>query len=250
MDLLIQFKKYLLQDKAKHSKATVKNYLADVRKFINWFENAFHAEFVPELITKPLVEVYIKNISSMNSQNQISAARSVKRYLSSLKKFYSFLLEMQFVTQNPFEAKFNSTNTEIDLFHLKEFKNYLLLSRASRITRNNYLADVHQFAEWLKKLPDGKSLNKISSMLVEEYKNRLLYEAKFSPVSVNRKLSSLRKYLSWLKTQGFINIDPVFEQVSLPSNNIETIQNSSIEFEKPKPELKDEFIYSTFPPML
>ena len=52
MDLLTEFKRYLLQDKVKHSKITVKNYVSDVRKFINWFENTFHREFLPELITK------------------------------------------------------------------------------------------------------------------------------------------------------------------------------------------------------
>ena len=66
MDYANQFRLYLLQDKTRHSKLTVKNYLADVKKFIAWFENRFHRNFIPRLITPSLVEEYKTVIEHKN----------------------------------------------------------------------------------------------------------------------------------------------------------------------------------------
>lgn len=55
-------------------------------------------------------------------------------------------------------------------------------------------------------------LDRIDNHVLEEYKARLLNEAKLSPVSINRKLSSLRKYVRWLEDRKVIAI----KQESIP----------------------------------
>lgn len=249
MDLLAQFKKHLLQDKKHHSKVTVKNYIADVRRFIYWFENAFHTEFLPNLITKQIADIYKSQSLNPNAQNQVSAARSFKRYESSLRKFYSFLLASNLTSQNPFEIEIKQDAIQTDLFHLKEFKNYILLSGISSITRKNYLLDINHFVEWLKKVPDGKNPNKINSALVDEYKNRLLFEAKFAPASVNRKLSSLRKYFIWAKSQNIINQAPNFEQIQVSQAEVNVQKESPVAFSTFEAKPENEFIYSGFAPV-
>ena len=47
-------------------------------------------------------------------------------------------------------------------------------------------------------------LARIDSRLVEEYKQRLLNQGNFSPATINRKLSSLRKYLSWAASENLL----------------------------------------------
>jgi len=250
MDILLSFKKHLLQDKTHHSKLTVKNYLADIRKFIYWFETTFHREFLPQLVTKQIADIYKNQISKPNAQNQVLSASSIKRYFSSLRKFYAFLVLYKLAEINPFEIETEVKQPISDDFHLREFKNYLLLSHSSKITIKNYIMDVSQFADWTKNLPQEPSLSSINPFLIEEYKNRLLYEGNFAPISVNRKLSSLRKYLSWLKDQGFIENDISFDQVSkIPlqqgTYNIALVsarQNQDQEHAQ-------EFVYSSFPPV-
>jgi len=47
-------------------------------------------------------------------------------------------------------------------------------------------------------------LSYINSNLLEQYKDRLVNEGNFSPATINRKLSSLRKYLSWAEAENLI----------------------------------------------
>src|SRR6266581_9375397 len=99
MTTLNDFKAYLLQDKGA-SVVTIKNYLADIRKFIRWFEEKFQQEFQANTVTKDIAAEYKSHITGSENAIQGSlasqrssgptAARSAKRYLSSLKKFFSF----------------------------------------------------------------------------------------------------------------------------------------------------------------
>jgi site-specific recombinase XerD len=230
MELLDQFKSYLLQGKDTPSKVTVKNYVADVRKFVKWFENRFLRAFSPRLVTKEVVAEFKNQLSSHNSQSQIVSASSLKRYLSSLRKFYQFLSERQMVDTNPFEINLPEVQQPIDAWHLKEFKNFLFLSHASKPTIKNYLVDIKQFITWFEQVTahlntSGGAVNgfeRIDEAIMEEYKSRLLYDAKFEARSVNRKLSSLRKYFSWVQSQGLIAQPLTFTQAHLASIPAET----------------------------
>lgn len=225
MEFLEQFKSYLLNGKDTPSKITVKNYVADVRKFVKWFESRFLRAFSPRLVTKEVVDDFKSQLSSHDSQSQIASASSLKRYLSSLRKFYQFLLEQNVVEKNPFEVNAQEIMQPADIWHLKEFRNFLFLSHASKPTIKNYLVDIKQFITWFEQVTShlaasGGALGafeRIDSKLIEEYKSRLLYDAKFEARSVNRKLSSLRKYFGWLQTQAFIAQTPIFSQAQLAS---------------------------------
>lgn len=205
MDFLEAFKKSLLANKQQPSKATVKNYLADVRKFIRWFESRFGTPFNPLTINAPIIEAYEKEIEApLSSALAGSAPRSLKRYHSSLRRFFQFLELEKLIVVNPLAKNTNETALPIDAWHMKKFKHFLYGSKASKLTIKNYLADIGQFTQWIERvfspqgeLSDTQLLQKIDNAVIEEYKSRLVYDAKLSPLSVNRKLSSLRKYLDW-----------------------------------------------------
>lgn len=267
MELLEQFKTYLLQGKDVPNKITIKNYVADVRKFIRWFETRFMRPFAPRFVTKEIVDDFKKQLLSHNSQSQVASASSLKRYLSSLRKFYQFLFEQHLVEANPFALTAEQAIQPKDTWHLKEFKNFLFLSKASKPTIKNYLVDIKQFIVWFEQVtmhlkPSQSTTNafeKIDGTLIEEYKSRLLYDATFEARSVNRKLSSLRKYLTWLTSQGFLKQQLTFNQVPIPSlaatepNQTQTetteVSLESLQTEIEPQKEKSTSSYSSFPPL-
>ena len=263
MDQLNKFKIYLLQGTHRHSKITVKNYLADVRKFIFWYEKTFSRIFSAWQITPQIVNQYKTSLTSSSQQSTIASARSLKRYLSSLRKFYAFLLEQKEVELNPFDLPLSNAQIPADEWHIKEFENFLILSSASKPTIKNYLVDIKQFKDWVEKINASQkgtqspttTLEKLNSVLVDEYKNRLFYDAKLSAVSINRKLSSLRKYFSWAISKGFIKQAPAFGQMaeaaqaaSSQSEGKALAELASLAALNSQPQTAKAFTYSRFPP--
>jgi len=212
----------------------VKNYLSDVRKFIHWFEGTFAKEFAPWLITTEIVKSYKSSLNSSDSQTKVFSARSLKRYISSLSKFYQFLISQKLTEHNPFEIDSHEPQQK-DFWYIKEFTNHLFLSHASNPTIKNYIMDINQFKDWTTRVnvPQIASqiptapLETITPAMIEEYKSRLLNDAGFSAVSVNRKLSSLRKYFSWCASQGFLKQQINFAQVADVSKDIKIPQDNT-----------------------
>ncbi|MDP3941403.1 MAG: peptidase G2 autoproteolytic cleavage domain-containing protein, partial [bacterium] len=61
------------------------------------------------------------------------------------------------------------------------------------------------------------NFNALNSFLLRTYKDRLLYEKGLSPLSINRKLSSLRSYFKFASKYGLINQEISFSNPVLPS---------------------------------
>ncbi|HSX40802.1 MAG TPA: site-specific integrase, partial [Candidatus Saccharimonadales bacterium] len=194
MEYLQSFIAYL-EKQPGVSKLTVKNYKADVLQFIIWTQSSFHKDFEPELVDETSVRTYLK-------QKNISAA-SLQRHTSSLRRFFSFLGSRGFSTaQIPTQS--SSSAKPADIWHLKDFKDHLYISHAAGHTIKNYIIDVRQFLSWAQTVSGGTNVfDSISDAFIEEYKQRLLLDGHFSPKSINRKLSSIRKYLSWSFEKGY-----------------------------------------------
>ncbi len=207
MDLISQFKEYLSLQKRLPSKVTIKNYTSDIRHFINWFEKETNQSFSPNLITTETIKFFKKS----NSENL--SKTSLVRHLSSLRKFFLFLKIHGSISVTPFENLISKKQEiESDPLNLNKFKNYLYLNNASRLTIKNYLNDVKQFLIWAENVTgvkeaweakDKNIFDKIDSFLVNEYKKRLA-EQNSSPLTINRKLASLKKYMAWAYQEGLI----------------------------------------------
>lgn len=223
MSLLEQFIDFLLNQKNKPSLLTVKNYKADIRQFLNWFEQTFHLPFDPSKITSQILYDYKKtrNLSEI----------SIKRHTSSLHKFFHFLKIAGAISQDPLEKKTVSAEAlaKGDPWMIRNFKSFLYECKKSNLTIKNYINDVKGFFVWLKEVTlikynrsveKNNLLNKITPFIIEEYKQRLI-AAKFSPATINRKLSSLKSYVNWAKSQGLIG--PV--QMDVPIHQPTNIKN-------------------------
>ncbi len=250
MSFLSDFKNYLLSQREPSSKLTVKNYIADVSKFVRWFESKF-GEFSAEAVTPQIVAQF--------RASQTLSPASTERYLSSLRKFFNFLKLEGVISNSPFDQTASSKKPADDPWRLKDFKNYLYVYNASRLTIKNYLIDVKHFLSWAEKVLSlgdeweiGKRnlFSRINNELIEEYKNRLIHpsihEPGFSPATVNRKLSSLRRYLSWATQEGLIASEEDLETAN--------VEEKSTKVEAPQAKIKQKtqsapVSYSKFPPI-
>lgn len=258
MSYIQHFVAFLSSQKNKPSAITIKNYKADVMKFIAWYEKDFEMQFDPIFITKEIIDIYSKQFSL--------SARSKDRHLSSLRKFFRFLKEANSISLDPMQqVKPDALEATKDPWKLTDFKDYLYLNNKSNLTIKNYVMDVAQFLDWLSKtikiedewdVDKRNILQKITPAVIEEYKYRLLHFAPTKenklgmlPQSINRKLSSLRVFMSFLRQKGL----HASQRIMLPSNIPDPDKEAESRDENPKESnillYNDSSSYSWFPPI-
>ncbi|HLD01486.1 MAG TPA: site-specific integrase, partial [Patescibacteria group bacterium] len=244
MQYIEAFKSFLYSQKKPASRLTIKNYAADIGKFVHWYEEYFQKPFEPGAVTSQAVETFKQELSKQS-------ARSMDRYLSSLRKFFHFLKITSTIAQSPFEignlpasprlastlARGEKLEILKNLWHIKDFKSHLYVYNASSLTIKNYIIDVKQFLLWLTTVSkDTHSWQRteknifylVNQLSVEEYKNRLLGHMNLSPVSVNRKLSSIRRFITWAGQEGYL------KDAELDVASVSTASNMKAEQRSPE----------------
>ncbi len=261
MEFIALFKDYLSKKKITN-KTTVKNYLSDIRHFVNWYEKSFGIAFSPTEFTDDIIKLYEGSSGApilggnISTENKLSHS-SLKRHLSSLRKFALFLTENKQVEKNPFhQGKVNGQDsTPVDIWHIQEFKDYLKFKKASPLTIKNYLTDIHSFRRWyensLGENSEDLSFPRINNTIVSEYKTRLHEYKGAAPRTINRKLSSLRKYVEFAIGAYYMSENTLHETTAtkpfLISENEAKEENklSLTEIKSHKINLN----YSSFPPI-
>ncbi len=190
MQLPELFKQLLLKQPTAPSESTVKNYVADLRYFINWFSRTYSKPFSIDEITTSVVKDF--------SQDNAVSPRTKERHISAIKKLISLLNESGHQVNNPFPSVPSSSSLDYDLWKLREFKYYLYKQKASPVTVKNYMSDISHFTKWLELEKDIQTCLKISNEIISSYSNTLVHGLQLSPKSVNRKMSSIRKYLDFV----------------------------------------------------
>lgn len=183
MTLTAQFKKYL--ESQSLSPVSIRNYLADVRKFLEWIKK-LNGDGDAARIVKRQGVTLPKNLTETpnttsgtgwvggvtDKRNQIPTSsdfqnycqylidaqtpqQSFKRYLCSLRHFGQFLQESGLREKDPAE-RLESVKRQVSSVMSQEeiindFKKALLKGKLSEVTVKNYLADTRQFLGWLGK---------------------------------------------------------------------------------------------------
>ncbi|MBI5044694.1 MAG: site-specific integrase [Candidatus Levybacteria bacterium] len=211
MDLSAQFKSFLSKQKKPASKITIKNYIADLNQFVRWYKSHYNKDFHPSQFTSEVVEIYKTTQSGLSPEykNATSiSARSLKRHLSTLRKFASFLVVKGYISSSPLAIN-HSPLAKSDPFHLKAFKEHLYLSKSSDLTIKNYINDIKQLCHWAGEIDDISSL--INSASLKNYRENLIANSGLSEASIHRKLSSLRRYARFMQEKNFINAKDLSE---------------------------------------
>lgn len=231
MNFTALFHQLLINGKKRPSRLTVKNYMSDLRNFIRWYEQLYSQEFSLEKITPDVILAF---------QNDTSLSYSSKeRRIAALKKFFSLLIEQGVELTPPFASK----NTPItDTWNLKGFKNQLYSDHISPLTVKNYLLDIESFKKWIEQTyPEPISPRLIPSNLMQEYKDRMIHVLSLSPASVNRKLSSIRRYFQYIEKE--LHKEPTQNSISIPA---QTQKISLLELSNKE---NDSRQYSSIPPI-
>ena len=123
------------------------------------------------------------------------------------------------------------------------FKKFLLAENVSPITLKSYLSDLRHFLGWtiLKLKAQNKKnfenlsplefLNQIDESLVEEYKNYLVVNA-IPAKTINRRLSTLRKFFSFYISQGWLKENPAKKIQNLKLKIDSIISSFALSLEK------------------
>jgi site-specific recombinase XerD len=117
---------------------TIRNYLQDLKIFLNFSEN----KISPEIISN-----YFTHLSSKNNS---------PRYLASLSTFCQFLLDQHLTDTNLFKQVKKQLARKPSISEenlLMQYQNYLVKQHKSDLTIKNYLNDIQQYFTWLKQNP-------------------------------------------------------------------------------------------------
>lgn len=107
--------------------------------------------------------------------------------------------------------QYNPYNTEA------LFKTFLFAEKISPVSLKNYLSDIRHFFGWLtfrtqsqieiKNIDENNIIGLISLPIIEEYKSYLI-DNRIPLKTINRRLSTLRKFCSFCISQGWLKENP------------------------------------------
>lgn len=154
MDLPELFRLYLKTQKV--SLVTIKNYVADIRNFLDWLEVKTGISYqvagksIFGLLTLETIEEYKTDLTA--NRTPLSSAN---RRLSALRKFGQFGTSHGWLVKNEVSLVRNLQASLVDQQSpnnkvLAKFKKHLEAEKVSRITIKNYLSDLRHFLSWLE----------------------------------------------------------------------------------------------------
>jgi hypothetical protein len=137
-----------------YSEATIRNYLADLKKYFLFSDKIFDQDNLSS---------YFQNI------NQDS---NYKRFLASLSKFFQFALDQHLISNNPFPKALKSTASlsasggcpSLDDI-IKLYQQQLETKKFSISTIKNYINDIHQFINWVQNPSPTPSLDRAGAQI-------------------------------------------------------------------------------------
>ncbi|MCL4363703.1 site-specific integrase [Patescibacteria group bacterium] len=128
-----------------------------------------------------------------------------------------------------------------NLYNLEpQFKNFLLAENISPISLKNYLSDFRHFSGWIElytssNQTSAKNYENLSEMVneksVEEYRS-YLSENNIPLKTINRRLSTVRKFCSFCISQGWLKENPAKKVNNIGYKSGETDQNKMTQIEE------------------
>ena len=150
MNQSLLVKSFSLYLKAKNvSSATLRNYLADTRHFLNWLDLSFND---PYKIAQSITGKSIKKYQRFLQENNI-ATSTINRRFSTLRQLSRFFISQGWSKKNLAKKVSNITAKKRNNFPqqlMEKFAKSLENEGKSQSTIRNYLTDVKGYLEWSK----------------------------------------------------------------------------------------------------
>src|SRR3989338_7939865 len=107
------------------------------------------------------------------------------------------------------------------------FRNYLESQSSTASTVKNYVTDLRHLQKWFAEIKNEPfDANNLTAGDINAFK-AYLEETKYTPATIERRMSSLRKFLHFLKNENLIKINPL------------EIRNSKLDISKDPYQLSD-----------
>ena len=121
----------------------------------------------------------------------------------------------------------------------ENYRTYLKTQGLSSVTIKNYVADINHFLDWLQQKTHvlhrvaGKGIFGLLTIEnLKKYKTDLADE-NTPPSTINRRLSALRRFGQFAKSQGWMNQNPVLKIKNVVSESNQSLkQNLLVKFQK------------------
>lgn len=152
MTHLAPFQSWLSQH--GYSVATIRNYLLDVNKYLEFASKT--ASIEPETVESQYPVIFNTDLLSAYI-DQLSGNTNSQRYLASLNAFCQFAVDQHLVSSNPIakirkQSRKSITPNPISELRLQKlsFGDSLTKHNYPQVTIRNYLNDVEQYISWLE----------------------------------------------------------------------------------------------------
>ncbi|NMC35734.1 site-specific integrase, partial [Candidatus Beckwithbacteria bacterium] len=177
--------------------------------FFTWYDQLplVRRNFTPENF-----EAYKEYLSSQNLETE-----AVNNTVAALKLFGSYLTSKKIVEIDPTTQldeievpKTTDPAPAVSIFD--QFARHLKAAQLSPTTIKNYVADAEQFFSWLHEYEKGVDFDLMTPKLIDAYRQYLQQQLGMAPASIERKVSSLRKFFTWAVEQGLFIKSPFDEK--------------------------------------
>jgi site-specific recombinase XerD len=195
------------------SPASVRNYVSDINGFLEWLANLPLPE---RQFTSQVIDQYRQHLVKI--QKPLTSAN---RSLSSLRRFGTYLAEANLAAQDPTLDLRNITQEELTTppprqSLTQQFAHSLAREQLAEATIKNYVSDVNQFFAWLPQYEQGVDLQGFTPQLITQFRQYLRVDLQVVPASIDRKISSLRRFFAWAKKEGLIAQNPLAGEEKRP----------------------------------
>ncbi|GEM_PF-6904533 len=193
--LLSQFRHYLKN--LGLSDLSIKNYTADVSRFIAWCTDKLRTLTPSSLADPKLAHTYQ---SYLVKSGQLSPS-SINRAVISLKHFGA-MLSQAYVRENPFsnlDKLGNPPRSSRFSIYIKQFTNYLESKHLSQGTVKSYKSDVTGFIKYLdSRFPSNPLIQLLTSKNAHNYLKNLQNSPSLSIATRARKEKVIRLFVAWV----------------------------------------------------
>ena len=212
------------------NKISIRNYLADLNKFISWFQ-----KFTGEKLSETSLQSSHLNLYENYLNSASIPETSKRRYLTTVKKFFFFINSsllplnqiplitsqpQSFITPKNQPASFSSLSQDFNQLNhsaqtsdvlnelYRNFSAFLISQGLSKVSVRNYLNDLEKFISWFEsQYSKNFDISSLNNSLINLFDQSL--SLKEIPANTRRRYqTSLKQFLKFVNPEVILPAPP------------------------------------------